>query len=89
MRTASPEQRLPDERLAQQQLDILLRPIPCRQGLQEHHYLLKVHLHELIRPLDQKCGADVQVEVGEAAVFGLARELVDGQGTRDEDGTGD
>ena len=34
------EQALPDEGLAEQQLDILLRPIARRQGLEEHHGFL-------------------------------------------------
>jgi hypothetical protein len=73
MRTAPSEQALPDERFTQQQLDVLLGPLPRRQRLQKHHYLLEIHLHDLLGPLDKECGADVEVEVGETAVFGLSR----------------
>lgn len=44
------EQALPDESLAQQELDVLLRPTLSRKGLQEHHDFLEVHLAELVGP---------------------------------------
>ena len=56
------EQALPDERLAQQELDVLLRPTLSWERLQEHHDFLEVHLAKLVGPLDEEGGADVQVE---------------------------
>lgn len=65
------EQALPYIRLAEEQLDVLLGPVARREGLQEHHDLLEVHLEELVGPLDQEGGADVEVELGEAVLLGL------------------
>lgn len=62
MRLTSLEKALPDERLAKQQLHVLLCPVPGRQRLQEHHDLLEVHLLQLVGPFDQECGADVEME---------------------------
>lgn len=62
MRLAPFKKTLPNKRLAQQQLDILLRPVPRRQRLQEHHDLLEVHALEFLGPLHKKRGADVEVE---------------------------
>lgn len=62
MRLAVLEQTLPDESLAQQQLDVLLRPTLSRKGLQKHHDFLEIHLAELVGPFHQESGADVQVE---------------------------
>ena len=73
MRLTPRKQTLPYESLAQQQLDILLRPVPRGQRLQEHHDLLEIHMQQLRGPLDEKRGADVEVESGEALVFGLSR----------------
>lgn len=50
MRLTVLEQALPDESLAQQELDVLLRPTLSRKGLQEHHNFLEVHLAELVGP---------------------------------------
>lgn len=69
MRRGSLEQTLPDIRLAQQQLDILLGPVARREGLQEHHDFLKVHLDQLVGPFHQEGGADVEVEFREAVFF--------------------
>lgn len=71
MRLTPLKQALPNKRLAQQKLHILLRPIPCRKRLQKHHDLLEIHLTELVGPFDQERGADVEVEGGETLVFGL------------------
>lgn len=71
MRTRPPEQTLPDVRLAQQQLDLLLGPVPGRQCLQEHHDLLEVHRDQLGGPADEEGGADVEVEARKALLFGL------------------
>lgn len=59
MSLAPLKQTLPDERLTQQQFDILFRPAPRRQRLQKHHDLLKVHLEQLIRPFDEEGRADI------------------------------
>ena len=66
MRLTPLEQTLPNERLTQKQLDVLLRPAPRRQSLQEHHDLLEVHALQLLGPFDEEGGADVEVEGGEA-----------------------
>ena len=71
MRLTTFEQALPDERFAQKELDVLLGPILSWQRLQEHHDLLEIHSLELVGPLDEESGADVEVEFGEALVFGL------------------
>lgn len=71
VRAASSKQALPDKSFGQQELDVLLCPIACRQALEEHHDLLEVHFDQLIRPLNQKGSADVEVEIGETAFFGL------------------
>ena len=71
MRLGPLEQTLPNKRLTEQQLDILLRPVLRRQGLQEHHDFLEVHALQLFAPFDEEGGADVEVEVAEALVFGL------------------
>ena len=71
MRGRPLKQTLPDIRLAQQQLNILLRPLARRQRLEKHHNLLKVHLDQFIGPLDQERRAHVQVEFGEALFFSL------------------
>lgn len=65
------EQALPDERLAQQELDVLLRPTLSRKRLQEHHDFLEVHLAEFVGPFHKESGAYVEVEGGEALIFGL------------------
>lgn len=62
---------LPDEGLAEEQLNVLFRPGLGGQALQEHHDLLKVHLDELVGPLDEQGGAHVEVELGEALLLGL------------------
>ncbi|KAL3952957.1 hypothetical protein ACCO45_012900 [Purpureocillium lilacinum] len=63
---------LPDEgSLAEEQLNVLFRPGLGGQALQEHHDLLKVHLDELVGPLDEQGGAHVEVELGEALLLGL------------------
>jgi len=73
MRCTPPEKTLPNKRFTQQQLNILLRPVTSRQRLQEHHDFLEIHFDELVGPLDKEGGADVEVEIGEAAVFGLLK----------------
>lgn len=65
------EQTLPDECLAEEQLDVLLCPLLGRQGLQKNHHLLEVHTLQLVRPFDEEGGADVKMEGGEALLFGL------------------
>lgn len=65
------EKTLPDERLAEQELDVFLSPVLGWQGLQEHHDLLEIHFAELVRPFDEEGGAHVEVEGGEALVFSL------------------
>jgi len=67
------EEALPNECLTQQKLNIFLRPIFRRQGLQKHHNFLEIHLHEFGRPLHEEGGADVQMELGEPLFFGLFR----------------
>lgn len=62
MGLTSLEQTLPDESLAQQKLDILLRPLFGGERLQEHHDFLEIHALELIRPLHQEGCTDVEVE---------------------------
>jgi hypothetical protein len=71
VRLAALEETLPDKCFTQKKLNILLRPVLGRQGLQKHHYLLKVHPLELLGPLYEECSADVKVEGGEALIFGL------------------
>ena len=71
MCTATLKQALPDESLAQQQLNIFFCPLPGRQGLQKHHNLLKVHFAKLVGPLDEESGADVKVEGRETVFFSL------------------
>lgn len=65
------EQTLPDESLAEQQLDVLLSPVPRGQGLQEHHDLLEVHLEQPVRPLDQEGCTHVEMELREALLLCL------------------
>lgn len=72
MSTTPLEQTLPNKRLAEQQLDILLRPLFSGKGLQEHHDLLEIHALQLVAPFHEEGGADVEVEGGEALVFGLS-----------------
>jgi hypothetical protein len=69
--TTASEETLPNEGLTKQQLDVLLCPVTCRQRLQKHHDFLKVHFDELVGPFDEEGGADVEVEIGEATIFGL------------------
>lgn len=64
-------QRLPDKSLAEKELNVFLGPLASGKCLQEHHDFLKVHLQQLIGPFNQKCGADIQVELGEALLFSL------------------
>lgn len=71
MRRRALKQALPDVGLAQQQLNVLFGPVARGQRLQKHHDLLEVHATQLARPFDQKGGADVQVEFGEAVFFSL------------------
>ncbi len=78
MRLTPLEKTLPDERLAEQEFDILLRPIPCRQRLQEHHDFLEIHSLEFLGPLDEEGGADVEVEGLEALLFGLEKGDISG-----------
>lgn len=59
MRLTVLEQALPDECLAQQEFDVLLRPALSWKRLQEHHDLLKVHLAEFVGPFHQESGAYV------------------------------
>jgi hypothetical protein len=71
MRTAPSEETLPDKCFAQEQLNVLLCPVTSRQRLQKHHDFLEVHFNELVGPFDEKSGANVEVEIGEATIFGL------------------
>jgi len=73
MRARSAEEALPYESLAEQELNILLSPFPCRQCLQKHENFLEVHLHELLRPLDEESGADIKMELGEPLFFRLCQ----------------
>jgi hypothetical protein len=63
MRTGALEETLPDESFTKQKLNILLRPVPCGQRLQEHQDFLEVLLDKLIRPFDEKSGANIQMEL--------------------------
>ncbi len=69
MRLTPLKQTLPNKRLAEQELDILLRPVLRGEGLEEHHDLLEIHALQPLAPLDEEGGADVEAEVGEALVF--------------------
>lgn len=71
MSFGAPEQALPDECFAKEQLNVLLGPVASGEGLEEHHDLLKIHLQQLVSPLDKECCADVKMEVREALVLGL------------------
>ena len=71
MGTGPEEETLPYERLAEQELNVLSGPISGWQRLQEHQDFLKVHLDKLIGPLDEKSGANIQVELREALLFRL------------------
>lgn len=71
MSFGSTEQTLPDKRLTEQELNIFFSPVPCRQGLEEHHDFLKVHLQELVGPFDKEGNADVKVKLREALLLGL------------------
>ena len=53
------EQALPDECLAQQEFNVLLRPTLSWKCLQEHHDLLEIHFAELVGPFDEEGGAYV------------------------------
>ncbi|KAI3475783.1 hypothetical protein L1887_62780 [Cichorium endivia] len=53
------------ERLAEQHLCVLVRPALGGERLEEHDDALEVHGTQLVRPLVQEDGADVQVKVGE------------------------
>lgn len=66
-----PEEALPDEGLAEKELDVFLIPTAGWQSLQEHHNLLEIHLEQLVRPFDQKGGADIEMEMGEPLVLRL------------------
>jgi hypothetical protein len=59
MRTGALEETLPDESFTKQKLNILLGPVSCRQSLQKHQDFLEVHLYKLIRPFDEKSGANI------------------------------
>lgn len=72
MRGRTLKERLPDEGLAQQHVDVVLAPLLRGQGLQKHHDLLKIHLEELRRPLDQQGEADVEMEFRESLLLGLS-----------------
>ena len=69
MGTRSTEETLPDIGLAEQEFNVLFGPISCRQCLQEHQDFLEIHLDKLIRPLDEKSSANVQMELGKALLF--------------------
>lgn len=71
MRRRALVQALPDKGLAEQQLYVLFGPRLGRQALEEHHDFLKVHFCEFVGPLHEKGGADVEMEFGEALLFGL------------------
>jgi len=75
MRRRALEEALPYIGLAEQQLNVLLGPVARRQGLQEHHDLLEVHLEELVGPFDQERGADIEVKLREAVLLGLHMEV--------------
>lgn len=67
---------LPDEGLAKEQLNVLFRPVLGGQALQEHHDFLEIHLDELVGPLDKQRGADVEMKLGKALLFGLCFHAV-------------
>ena len=46
------EETLPDVGLAEKQLNVLFGPFARWQRLEKHHDLLKVHLDQLVGPLD-------------------------------------
>jgi hypothetical protein len=69
------EEALPDKGFAEEQFNVLLGPVLCGEALKEHHDLLKVHADELVGPLDEEGGADVEVKLGEALFLGLDRQL--------------
>ena len=71
MGLGAPEQALPYERFTKEQLYVFLGPLSRRQCLEEHHRLLKVHLKQLICPLDKKSCADIEMKVRESLVLGL------------------
>ena len=76
MRRRAFEETLPDERLTQEQLDVLFCPSLGGKALKKHHDLLKVHVEELIGPLHEKGRTYVQMELGEALLFSLVGWLV-------------
>lgn len=73
MRPRTSEEALPDESLTQEELDVFLGPFTRWQRLQKHQYLLEIHLHQLVRPFDQECGANIEVKLGEPIFFRLER----------------
>ena len=69
-------QRLPDESLTKEKLNIFLGPIASGEGLQKHHNLLEVHLQQLIGPFDQERGTYIQVKLREPLLFSLKRKML-------------
>ena len=69
MCTRATEKTLPDKSFTEQELNILFCPLLRWQGLQEHEHFLKIHFYKLVRPLYQKCGANIEVKLREALVF--------------------
>lgn len=75
MRSRTLEKTLPDECFTQEQLNILFCPALGGKTLKKHHNLLKIHVEELIGPLHKKGRTHVQMEFGEALLFGLVNWL--------------
>ena len=63
MRRGPFKQALPYKSLAEEKFDVLVRPLFRREGLEEHHDSLEIHLDQLIRPLDQESRTHVKVEL--------------------------
>lgn len=76
MRRRTFEEALPDECLAQKQLDVLFCPSLRGEALKKHHDLLEVHIEELVGPLHKKGRTHVQMELREALLFSLVDWLV-------------
>lgn len=69
------EEALPNKGLAEEELNVLFRPVLCREALEEHHDFLKVHADELVGPFDEEGGADVEVEFRKSLLLGLVKNV--------------
>jgi hypothetical protein len=72
----SSKQTLPNKSLTKKKLNILFGPLSCRQGLQVHEYFLEILFQQLLRPLNEKCRTNIEVELGKALVLGLDQDTV-------------